>query len=88
VQIRPEITPSRPSQSRTDERGKFVYDNVVPGRYRLFASRNGYLREDYGAKLPNHPGTLFQIRQDQKLSDIVLRLTAQAVISGKVVDGI
>ena len=86
LQLQPETESARPSQSKTDENGKFAFDNIVPGRYRLSASRNGYLRQDYGAKLPNHPGTLLEIRQNEKLSDAALRLTAQAVVSGKVVD--
>ena len=86
VQLRPETESARSSQSKTDENGKFSFDNIAPGRYRLSASKNGYLRQDYGAKLPNHPGTLLEIRQNEKLSDAALRLTAQAVVSGKVVD--
>ena len=61
LQLRPETESARPSQSKTDENGKFAFENIVPGRYRLSASRNGYLRKEYGAKLPNLPGTLLEI---------------------------
>src|SRR5204862_7683467 len=30
--------------------GKFVFDNVAPGNYRLIVSRDGYVRQEYGAR--------------------------------------
>ena len=86
LQLRPETESTRPSQSRADDSGTYSLDNIAPGRYRLSAVRNGYLRQEYGAKSPNHPGVLLDVRSGQNLSDLMIRLTAQAAISGKVVD--
>src|SRR4051812_38117987 len=41
----------------TDGSGKFTLSNVPPGRYRLFASRDGYVRAEYGQRGPSLPGT-------------------------------
>src|SRR5262249_3243860 len=38
--------------------GKFVIQNVDPAQYRLGATRNGYVRSEYGARAPNRPGLL------------------------------
>jgi len=63
-----------------------VFHDVPAGRYRLAASRPGYLSGFYGAKGPQMFGNELRLELGQEMRDIVLRLTPQAVIFGKVID--
>jgi protocatechuate 3,4-dioxygenase beta subunit len=70
----------------TDESGRFALKEVVPGRYRLSADRNGYLRQEYGQRGPNRPGTILNLEPGQHLKDVTMRLSPFSVIAGRVVD--
>ncbi|MGE5570722.1 MAG: carboxypeptidase regulatory-like domain-containing protein [Rhodospirillales bacterium] len=70
----------------TNESGRFVIQNVPPGRYRLGAERNGYLRTYYGQRRPNQPGTVLRLEPGQRVDNIVVNLVPFGVISGRVVD--
>jgi hypothetical protein len=70
----------------TVESGRFVVTNVRPGRYRLSAERNGYLRVNYGQRRPNQAGTVLTLEPGRRVRDIVLDLIPFAVISGRVID--
>ena len=66
--------------------GKFVFQNVDPAQYRLGATRNGYVRSEYGARAPNRPGLLITLAAGQRLTDVVVQLTAAGTIAGRVLD--
>ena len=34
----------------TDSQGRFAFDNVLPGTYKLIFASNGYARQDYGQR--------------------------------------
>ncbi|MFN7997470.1 MAG: carboxypeptidase-like regulatory domain-containing protein [Bryobacteraceae bacterium] len=70
----------------SDPGGNFVISGIEPGRYRLSASRTGFVRLEYGARGPMRGGTLLSLSTGQRMKDLSLRLTPQAVITGKVVD--
>ena len=72
----------------TDAAGHFVIHNIEPGRYRLWTERTGYVRQEYGQRSPSptRPGTPLALDRGQHLHDIVFRLVANAVITGRVVD--
>ena len=57
-----EIDGESETAATTDGGGKFAFPNVQPGRYRLSATRDGYLRTEYGqqspARLAGQPITL------------------------------
>jgi protocatechuate 3,4-dioxygenase beta subunit len=66
--------------------GGFAFRGLAPGRYRLTASRNGYLDSNargmnYG---PRGFGAMMSVNAGQEVGDIVLRLTLPGVISGRV----
>src|SRR5689334_23110332 len=42
----------------TDDAGKFVFDNVAPGRYTLSADKTGFLTGRYGARAEGSPAVL------------------------------
>jgi len=70
----------------TDARGAFILQDVEPGKYRLMVTKGGYARVEYGARGPNHPGSTISLDPGQHVHDLVVRLTPQAVISGRVID--
>lgn len=70
----------------TDAAGRFRFEAVMPGRYRLSASKNRYARFSYGERRPGGPGAVLILRPGQRLEDLVLKLTPAAVITGRVLD--
>src|SRR3981081_1547493 len=50
IVLRPEEPSGRTLGAPTDDSGNFKIENVDAGRYRLTATRSGYLRQEYGAK--------------------------------------
>jgi len=76
----------RPGGASTDSSGRFILKDVEPGRYQLWAQRNGYVQQAYGQRGSERFGTTLTLGPGQTLSDIVLRLVPAAVISGRVFD--
>lgn len=70
----------------SDSNGSFLFDNIDPGRYVLSAERTGYLQQWFGARGPNRPGLSLTAGADAPLKDLVIMLTPQGIISGKVAD--
>ena len=69
-------------ESETDSQGNFSIDPVAPGRYLLMAERSGYLNALYsGAR-----GGALTISAGQKATGIVIKMTPQGIIAGRVVD--
>jgi hypothetical protein len=76
----------QPLAATADASGQFLIAGVEPGRYRLFADRNGFVRQEYGARGPERPGTSLTVDKGQRLTSITLRLSPQAVITGRILD--
>ncbi len=70
----------------TDASGHFIQRDIEPGRYRLWVERNGYVRQEYGQRAANRPGTILTLQPGQYLRDIVLRLIPTGAITGRVYD--
>jgi hypothetical protein len=88
VILRPEGTtePSKNSNVRTGEDGKFCFSNVLPGRYRLATQRNGYVTQIYGEDDSSTSGPILAVSKEKKLEGLVVRLIRAGVISGRVLD--
>jgi hypothetical protein len=69
----------------SDAQGKFMFDDLAPGRYTLSSERAGYLRTNYTAG-SSGPITVLDLTSGQTLTGIAIKMTPQAVISGKVTD--
>ena len=85
----PQMSPAqRPNilNKETDDQGRFSFSGLEPARYQLSAERQGYLRQSYGARKYSGGGTPLRLGQDQHIKDVVLKLSPQAVLTGKVVD--
>jgi len=68
----------------TDSSGRFAVENIQPGMYSLDAERQGFIQSRFGEA----QGVRIEIHltPGQILTDITMKLTPQAVISGRVVD--
>ncbi len=80
--------PGGPQQQmrETDDQGRFVFANLEAGRYFLSAERQGFLRQNYGGRKYNTSGTAILLGTDQRMNNLVLRMSPQSVIAGKVFD--
>jgi hypothetical protein len=76
----------QPMVTVTDASGQFAIQNIDPGRYLLSAERNGFVRQSYGSRSPNRPGTTLTIERGQRVADIVIKLMPQGVITGRILD--
>jgi hypothetical protein len=70
----------------TDGSGGFVIENLDPGPYSLSAERNGFVRQQYGARGPDRPGSPVVLSAGQHTRDLVFRLLPQGVIAGHILD--
>jgi protocatechuate 3,4-dioxygenase beta subunit len=78
--------PSTTYTSPTDAEGKFLLEDVTPGTYSLSASRTGYLPETYGAPSGSTGLVPINLVPGQEVKDLVIKLAAQGLIYGKVLD--
>ena len=74
---------SEANSSVSDSEGHFAFDNLAAGRYRLTASRNGYLSRDprFGGGLRTG---MVSLSSGQHAEGVILRLVPSAVIAGRV----
>ncbi len=64
--------------------GSFRIENILPGRYHLFAERTGFL--DSGRHRAQPEGRILTLTAGQEVKDLHLRLQAAAVVRGRVTD--
>jgi hypothetical protein len=86
VTLRRSCQGAEPAVQQTNEAGRFAFTGLSQhcGR-ELTAEASGFAPATYGATRYS-PGGTFQLAKNQQLTDIVLKLVAQSVIAGKVVD--
>ena len=82
----------------SDAEGRFVFFGLPPGAYRIAAAKHGYVRGEVGRDWVTTGGPLLRpleqdpmaqvvtLRQGERRSDVVIYLTKEGVISGRVVD--
>jgi len=80
------MPPPAPFAATTDADGKFRLEKVEPGTYRLMAERQGFVRQEYGARLNSMMGTTISVATGQNLKDVNFKMTPQAVVRGRVLD--
>ena len=68
----------------TDAEGHFHIENVVPGRYRLFLEKTGFV--GVNARGLQSEINVVAVQPGQSLDDLLLRLLPTAIISGRVTD--
>ncbi|MFY9844066.1 MAG: carboxypeptidase regulatory-like domain-containing protein [Terriglobales bacterium] len=68
----------------TDADGHFRVENVVPGRYRIFVERTGFVGvNERGLKSETN---VFTLQAGQSLEDLLFRMLPTAVIDGRITD--
>lgn len=66
--------------------GAFTFKDIDPGSYRIRATRTGFASTWYGAKKLSNIGTEIRLAAGQSMTDVLLRLPPQAVITGRITD--
>lgn len=84
----PPLDPDNPQwySATTAQDGRFAFENVKPGRYRLIALRSGYLPAEFGQRSPTAPGAPFALDAGQRVRDIQISITPTGSIAGRVFD--
>jgi hypothetical protein len=78
---------SRPLQSvSSGPDGKYSFDDVPAGRYRIAATRNGYVRAEYGDREGNGCGAAVTLAQGQRLENVRVGMIAASAIAGRLLD--
>jgi protocatechuate 3,4-dioxygenase beta subunit len=68
----------------TDADGHFHIENVMPGRYRIFMERTGFVGvNEHGLKSDVN---VFTLQAGQSVEDLLFRMLPTAVISGRITD--
>lgn len=70
----------------TDDSGKFAFEDVAPGRYMMTSEKTGFVTQRYGARSDTSPGTPLVLETGNELKNVVIQMTPQAVIAGRVTD--
>jgi carboxypeptidase family protein len=78
--------PSYSYSATSQASGGFAIAGIEPGKYRLSATRTGFVAVDYGARDYLQPGSTITLEARQRMSGVMLRMTPNGVITGHVVD--
>lgn len=70
----------------TDSQGKFEFRDLPAGRYRLSASKSGYVSLQFGQRRPMQGGTPIEVRDKQVLEKVMIALPRGSVIAGRITD--
>ncbi|MBI1789949.1 MAG: carboxypeptidase regulatory-like domain-containing protein [Acidobacteria bacterium] len=76
----------QPVASTSDAEGKFSFEGIEPGTYRLVAERTGFMMQEYGARGGPFSGTSITLTAGRHMKDLTFRLMPQGVIAGKIID--
>jgi hypothetical protein len=71
----------------TNDQGAFAIENIAPGEYRLDVECAGFLDAQYGGGSFFDGGSVLKLSPGDKLTGIEIKMTPQAVLSGRVLDG-
>jgi 5-hydroxyisourate hydrolase-like protein (transthyretin family) len=69
----------------TDGAGRFAFQDLEPGTYRLLFEANGFVKQDYGQQ-GTGGGTPVLLEAGKSIEDLVARLTPTGTLTGRIVD--
>jgi hypothetical protein len=70
----------------TSADGKFTLVGLDAGNYRIVVERSGYLSQVFESRTASGDGTWVALTPGQEMTDIVVRLTPEASLAGRVLD--
>lgn len=70
----------------TDTDGRFVYRDLARGNYSVSATLPGHVPGTYGRRRPEGPGRQLELGENERVTDVVVRVWKYASISGTIVD--
>ncbi|HTQ57296.1 MAG TPA: carboxypeptidase-like regulatory domain-containing protein [Bryobacteraceae bacterium] len=70
----------------TDDHGRFAMKGIEPGKYNFSVQHAGFADTWYGARRPGREGATLSLDAGQQLTDVIFRMTPQAVIAGRILD--
>jgi Carboxypeptidase regulatory-like domain len=83
----PDLGDITPHAVTTAQDGRFLFENIKPGEYRLAAFRSGgYVPAEFAQRSPTSVGISFELAGGQKMQGVQLALTPTGSISGRVYD--
>jgi protocatechuate 3,4-dioxygenase beta subunit len=73
-------------ETTADEAGEFSFTDLTPGNYRLYGTRTGYLRAEYGRRTTSNQGRTIAVGDRQAQPEITLDMIPAGVITGRITD--
>lgn len=74
-------------QVTTDDKGRFIFADLVPGRFTLIVEKPGYLKTYVGSRRPGRPPSLpIALVAGQRVLDLSVSVPRGAVVEGTVRD--
>lgn len=70
----------------TDSAGRFRVTGLPAGKYRIAANHAGFLSVPYGSHAPGPPSRLLELAPGQARSGVMLLLSPESSVSGRVLD--
>src|SRR5437868_5337051 len=77
---------ARSYSASSNASGKFSISNIEPGKYRLSATRTGFVNAEYGARDYLQVGSTLSLDARQRMGELQFRMIPNGVITGHVVD--
>ncbi len=72
--------------AHTDAAGQFSIQKIDPGRYYLQVEHAGYIGQSYGEHSQRSSGAVLALDPGREIKDLLFRMVASAVISGRITD--
>jgi hypothetical protein len=79
------VTGGSPVQATANAEGRFTL-SLNPGQYRMNASRQGFVAQEYGQRSAAGPGTVIAVAAGQRYANAIFALTPTGTITGRVFD--
>lgn len=79
---------AQPQKFVTETRGLFLFENLPPGRYMLFAECPGFARTAIGSRGNPLSGATLSLVQGQQMNDLAFALTPGSTVAGKITDSL
>jgi hypothetical protein len=81
------VVSTQTSRSRftiSEDDGRFTFQDIEPGEYRLQVQSPRYGSVSYGERKPSGPGAILKIAPGQRLSDLKITMAPTGTISGRI----